>query len=175
MEVTIRRARTIDVPAIRRLIDAYSSDRRLLSKATVAIYEDIQEFWVAQLVNAPFDRAPAEDVVGCGAVHVMWEDLAEVRTVAVDPRYRGRKVGQKLVDALLAEARHLGIRRVFVLTFEIGFFSSFGFAPIDDGAPVRADVYEQLLRSTDEGVAEFLALERVKPNTLGNTRMLLHL
>src|SRR4030095_4029510 len=62
MEVTIRRARTIDVPAIRRLIDAYSSDRRLLSKATVAIYEDIQEFWVAQLVNAPFDRAPAEDI-----------------------------------------------------------------------------------------------------------------
>jgi amino-acid N-acetyltransferase len=175
MEVNVRRARTLDVPAIRRLIDAYSDDRRLLSKATVAIYEDIQEFWVAQCVDAPSDRAPGEDIVGCGAVHVMWEDLAEVRTVAVDPQYRGRKIGQKLLDALLAEARQLGIRRVFVLTFEVGFFQSFGFTPIDDGAPVRPEVYEQLLRSTDEGVAEFLALERVKPNTLGNTRMLLHL
>jgi amino-acid N-acetyltransferase len=175
MEVTIRRARTIDVPAIRRLIDAYSSDRRLLSKATVAIYEDIQEFWVAQRTDTPPSPSPAEDIVGCGAVHVMWEDLAEVRTVAVDPQYRGQKIGQRIVDALLAEARQLGIRRVFVLTFETDFFRSFGFTPIDDGAPVRAEVYEQLLRSTDEGVAEFLALERVKPNTLGNTRMLLHL
>jgi amino-acid N-acetyltransferase len=63
---------------------------------------------------------------------------------------------------------------VFVLTFETGFFGSFGFTEID-GAPVPPAVYEQLLRSYDEGVAEFLDLERVKPNTLGNTRMLLHL
>ena len=75
---------------------------------------------------------------------------------------------------LLDEARALGVRRVFVLTFETGFFGSFGFVPID-GTPVPPAVYEQLLRSYDEGVAEFLDLERVKPNTLGNTRMLLHL
>ena len=64
--------------------------------------------------------------------------------------------------------------RVFVLTFETAFFGSFGFREID-GTPVPHAVYEQLLRSYDEGVAEFLDLERVKPNTLGNTRMLLHL
>ena len=151
--------------AIRRLIDIYSADRRLLSKATVALYEDVQEFWVAECDGA---------VVGCGAVHVMWEDLAEVRTVAVDPHWRGRKIGHRLVAALLDAARELGVRRVFVLTFETDFFGSFGFVPID-GTPVQPDVYEQLLRSYDEGVAEFLDLERVKPNTLGNTRMLLHL
>jgi len=167
MDVTIRRARVADVRGIRRLIDVYAGDRRLLSKATVALFEDIQEFWVAE-------RAGDGAVVGCGALHVMWEDLAEVRTVAVDPSCRGHKIGHRIVAALLDAARGLGVHRVFVLTFETAFFASFGFAPID-GTPVPHEVYEQLLRSYDEGVAEFLDLERVKPNTLGNTRMLLHL
>jgi amino-acid N-acetyltransferase len=165
VEITVRRARTGDVRDIRRLIDMYTADRRLLSKATVAIYEDVQEFWIAE---------HDDGVVGCGALHVLWEDLAEIRTIAVDPGWRGHKIGHRLVDALLGTARGLGVRRVFVLTFETGFFGSFGFTPID-GTPVPHDVYEQLLRSYDEGVAEFLDLERVKPNTLGNTRMLLHL
>jgi amino-acid N-acetyltransferase len=163
--VQIRRARTGDVRAIRELVDAYTADRRLLSKATVTLYESVQDFWVAE-----------EDgkVVGCGALHVMWEDLAEIRTVAVDPACRGRKIGHQIVGRLIDQARELGVARVFCLTFETRFFGSFGFAEID-GAPVPHAVYEQLLRSYDEGVAEFLDLERVKPNTLGNTRMLLHL
>ena len=88
-DVVIRRARTADVRDIRRLIDTYSSGGQLLSKATVTLYEDVQEFWVAAL--------PDGEVVGCGALHVMWEDLAEIRTVAVDPAYRGRKIGHRLV------------------------------------------------------------------------------
>ena len=167
MSVTIRRARTADVTVIRTLIDLYSVERRLLSKATVAIYESVQEFWVAV-------RDTDGSVVGCGALHVMWEDLAEIRTVAVDPSMRGQKIGQRIVRELLANAASLGVRRVFCLTFETGFFASFGFQAID-GAPVPHKVFEELLRSYDEGVAEFLDLERVKPNTLGNTRMLLHL
>jgi amino-acid N-acetyltransferase len=165
MEVIIRRARTGDVRAIRHLIDLYATERRLLSKATVALYEDVQEFWVA---------VQGDTVVGCGALHVMWEYLAEVRTVAVDPAVRGRKIGHQIVEALLATAREIGVRRVFCLTFETRFFASFGFVEID-GAPVPAPVFEELLRSYDEGVAEFLDLERVKPNTLGNSRMLLRL
>jgi amino-acid N-acetyltransferase len=165
-EIRLRKARTSDVRGIRRLIDVYSNDRRLLSKATVALFEDVPEFRVAE----------AEDgtIVGCGAVHVLWEDLAEIRTVAVDPNRRGEKIGHRIVQALIEDAKDLGVKRVFVLTFEVGFFASFGFAEID-GAPVPHAVYEQLLRSYDEGVAEFLGLERVKPNTLGNTRMLLRL
>ncbi len=104
----------------------------------------------------------------------MWEDLAEIRTVAVAPEYRGLKIGHRIVSELLGVARELGVARVFCLTFETRFFGSFGFTPID-GGPVPHSVYEQLLRSYDEGIAEFLDLERVKPNTLGNTRMLLHL
>jgi amino-acid N-acetyltransferase len=164
--IHVRRARTSDVKAIRALVDTYTSDRRLLSKATVTLYESVQEFWVAADTD--------ERVVGCGALHVMWEDLAEIRTVAVDPELRGRKIGHRIVTELLDVARELGVARVFCLTFETRFFSSFGFTEID-GAPVPPAVYEQLLRSYDEGVAEFLDLERVKPNTLGNKRMLIHL
>jgi amino-acid N-acetyltransferase len=113
-------------------------------------------------------------VVGCGALHVMWEDLAEIRTVAVLPEVRRTGVGSRIVETLLESARSLGVRRVFVLTFEVEFFAHHGFEVIE-GTPVAPDVYEELLRSFDEGVAEFLDLESVKPNTLGNTRMLLHL
>ena len=165
-DVEIRRARTADVREIRGLIDTYSSGGRLLSKATVTLYEDVQEFRVA--------ATPDGRVVGCGALHVMWEDLAEIRTVAVDPAHRGEKIGHRLVTALLDAAREVGVSRVFVLTFETAFFGAFGFREIA-GSAVPPAVYEQLLRSYDEGVAEFLDLERVKPNTLGNTRMLLQL
>ena len=165
--ITVRRARTPDVPGIRRLIDLYSVDRRLLDKPTVTLYEDVQEFWVAS-------RGERGPVVGCGALHVMWEDLGEIRTLAVDPDYRGQGIGARIVTELLATARWVGVRRVFVLTFEKEFFARFGFVEID-GAPVPPPVFEQLLRSYDEGVAEFLNLDRVKPNILGNTRMLLNL
>lgn len=178
--VRVRRARTSDVTHIRRLVDTYSVDRRVLSKSTVNLYEDVQEFWVAEAEGTfagPEDSVSEREglfVVGCGALHVLWEDLAEVRTVAVDPALRGFGVGHRIVTALLDTARGLGVRRVFCLTFETGFFARHGFVPIQ-GTPVSFRVYEELLRSYDEGVAEFLDLERVKPNTLGNTRMLVHL
>jgi amino-acid N-acetyltransferase len=167
MAYTIRSARTRDVPVIRKLIDSNVESRRLLSKATVTLYEDIQEFSVAEL---SYDTTLA----GCGALHVMWEDLAEIRTVAVREDCQGLGLGHGIVDALLQRARAVGVDRVFCLTFAVDFFGRHGFQPIS-GTPVAAEVYRELLRSYDEGVAEFLDLERVKPNTLGNTRMLLRL
>jgi len=158
----VRPARTTDVRDIRSLIDFYSPDGRLLSKATVTLFEAIQEFMVAEVDGR---------VVGCGAMHVMWEDLAEVRTLAVDPEFAGRGIGSEMLSALLDRARAVGVKKVFCLTFAVPFFERHGFAEIDD-TPVDHDVYEQLLQSYDEGVAEFLGLERVKPNTLGNHRML---
>ena len=165
MDYTVRAARTGDVRAIRRLVDANVASGRLLDKATVTLYEDIQEFLVA-------DRASDGQVIGCGALHVMWEDLAEIRTIAVDESYQGEGIGNLLVEALLGRARELGVGRVFVLTFAVKFFTRHGFEEIS-GDAASAEVYAELLRSYDEGVAEFLDLERVKPNTLGNTRMLL--
>jgi amino-acid N-acetyltransferase len=162
--LVVRRARVGDARTMKALIDSYAG-RVLLAKELVTLYESVQEFWVAELDGT---------VVGCGALHVLWEDLAEVRTVAVDPAMRGRGVGHALVDQLVKQARNLGLARVFVLTFEIGFFARHGFVAIE-GAPVSEEVYEQMRRSIDPGVAEFLDLPYVKPNTLGNTRMLLEL
>ncbi len=163
----VRRARTADVRYIRGLLDGYAAQRILLSKETVTLYEDIQEFWVAETVSP---SGPGT-VVGCGALHVMWEDLAEVRTLAVAPEWRRHGVGHALLSRLLHVAEELGVVRVFCLTFEVDFFVRHGFQRVE-GAPVDTDVYAQLLRSADEGVAEFLDLDRVKPNTLGNVRML---
>lgn len=167
MDYVIRRARTSDVRAIAGLVSENVASGRLLGKATVTLYEDVQEFWVAQ------DEA-SDEVVGCGALHVMWEDLAEIRTIAVRADQQGKGIGHRLVAVLLGSARELGVGRVFVLTFAVSFFARHGFEEIK-GTPVAPAVYAELLRSYDEGVAEFLDLDRVKPNTLGNTRMLLRL
>jgi amino-acid N-acetyltransferase len=162
MSIEIRPAKTQDISGIRALIDTYTLGGRLLNKETVMLYEDVQEFTVA-----------IEDgvVVGCGALHVLWEDLAEVRTVAVVDKLKGQGVGHEILEAIINRARVIGVSRIFCLTFETAFFGRHGFEEIH-GTPVDPDVYSELLRSYDTGVAEFLDLESVKPNTLGNTRML---
>ncbi|HEY2043840.1 MAG TPA: amino-acid N-acetyltransferase [Jatrophihabitans sp.] len=164
--VTVRRARTPDVPAIKGIVDIYAgSGRKLLAKELVSLYEDVPDFLVAEVTDA---------IVGCGAVHVLWADLGEIRTVAVHPNYRGRRIGDALMAGLIGTARDLGLSRLFALTFQTRFFARHGFAEIE-GAPVDHDAYDALRRSYDPGVAEFLGLEYVKPNTLGNSRMLLQL
>ena len=149
---------------MKSIIDGYVG-RVLLAKQLVTLYEDVQEFWVAELHG---------ELVGCGALHVLWEDIAELRTIAVRPGVARQGIGHALVDTLVAAARDLGLARLFVLTFETKFFASHGFVEID-GTPVAPEVYEEIRRSMDEGVAEFLDLPYVKPNTLGNSRMLLEL
>jgi amino-acid N-acetyltransferase len=157
----VRRARTSDVPAIKRLVDTYAG-KILLEKNLVTLYEAVQEFWVAE---------HGGEIIGCGALHVLWSDLGEVRTVAVDPKVKGHGIGHAIVVRLLDVARELQLQRLFVLTFETEFFGRHGFAEVE-GTPVTAEVYEEMCRSYDIGVAEFLDLSYVKPNILGNSRML---
>lgn len=168
-ETAIRPALPADVRDIKRLVDPYARRRILLAKDLVDYYESVQEFYVAE------NRAgEVIEVVGCGALHVMWEDLGEVRTLAVQEELLRTGVGHRLLDQLLERARDLGLKRVFCLTFEVEFFRGHGFEPVTEPV-VEPDVYAEILRSRDDGVAEFLDLARVKPNTLGNTRMLMHL
>ena len=148
--------------AIRALVAPLAERRVLLGKEAVAYYESVGDFVVAE---------SAGRVVGCGALHVLWEDLGEVRTLAVEPAVLGQGVGARILERLVERAHELGLSRLFCLTFETAFFARHGFTPIE-GQAVDPAVYAELLRSYDEGVAEFLDLERVKPNTLGNTRML---
>jgi len=165
MMLVIRPAKTSDVKAIRELVDSYAAPGQMLAKETVTLYESVQEFTVAE-----FDGK----VVGCGALHTLWEDLAEVRTVAVEKSLHKQGIGNKILEHIIERAREVGVARIFCLTFQTEFFGRHGFVEIQ-GTPVEPDVYQQLLRSYDAGVAEFLDLESVKPNTLGNTRMLLNL
>lgn len=162
MSIIVRPAKTSDIKKIRKIIDTFVEPRRLLSKETVTLYESVQEFAIAEVDG---------EVVGCGALHVLWEDLAEVRTVAVVESMHGKGIGHAILESILNKAKEIGVKKVFCLTFETEFFGSHGFTEIQ-GTPVEPDVYAQLLRSYDEGIAEFLDLESVKPNTLGNTRML---
>lgn len=159
----MRPARTSDVPAIQRLIEPLVQRRILLGKERVVFYESIQEFRIAEDEHG---RA-----IGCGAVHVMWEDLAEVRTLAVEEKWLRRGVGHAILDRLEQHAVQLGIRRLFCLTFEVEFFTKHGFERMSE-EQMDPELYAEMVRSADEGVAEFLDLSRVKPNTLGNTRML---
>jgi amino-acid N-acetyltransferase len=162
-EVLIRPATTADIPAIQALIEPLVHRRILLGKELVMLYEAVQEFVVAE--------TPDQTVVGCGALHVFWEDLGEVRTLAVSPEWQHRGVGRQIVEELENRARALGLRKLFCLTFEVDFFTRCGYDVVEE-AVVDPDVYVELVRSPDEGVAEFLDLARVKPNTLGNSRLL---
>lgn len=160
--VIIRPAKTGDVKSIRKLVDSYAAPGQMLSKETVTLYESVQEFIVAEQDGL---------LIGCGALHILWEDLAEVRTVAVREDFHKQGVGHQILEAIIDRAREVGVEKIFCLTFQVDFFGRHGFEIIE-GTPVEPDVYAELLRSYDAGVAEFLDLESAKPNTLGNSRML---
>lgn len=173
MTFQLRDAQPADVRAVWALVAPYAERRILVSKELISYFEAIQEFIVAE---APTEESPDAEhrLIGCGALHVMWDDIAEVRTLAVRPDQLHRGVGSALLDALVERARAMGLRRVFCLTFEVRFFERHGFHVIQ-GTPVGQDAYAEMLRSHDDGVKEFLDLASVKPNTLGNTRMILDL
>lgn len=162
----VRRARTSDVPWIQSLAAPLVAQRILLGKENVSVYEAVQEFRIIEDSHG--------NPIGCGALHVMWQDLGEVRTLAVREDWLGKGVGHALMLRLIADAQALGLSRLFCLTFEVDFFTRHGFAEVSNEI-IDPDVRAELSRSNDEGVAEFLDLARVKPNTLGNTRMLRHL
>ena len=159
----VRPAKTADVRGIQEILEPFVQRRILLGKDIVVLYQSVQQFLVAEDENGR--------LIGCGALHVIWEDLGEIRTLIVVDEWLHHGVGRAIVQGLEEHARELGLTRLFCLTFEVDFFVRRGFAPIGEQV-VDPDVYSQLIRSPDEGVAEFLDLAHVKPNTLGNTRML---
>lgn len=161
-EYIVRPARSADIIGIRNLLQPMVEQRILLGKDLAVLYGSVQEFVVAEADG---------ELIGCGALHVIWEDLGEVRTLLVRDDWLHHGVGRAIVDRLETNAVTLGLSRLFCLTFEVDFFGRRGYTPIGEQV-VDPDVYSQLLRSGDAGVEEFLDLAHVKPNTLGNTRMI---
>ena len=160
--LTVRRATTADVVGIHALIQPLVRANILLRKDLVVLYESVQEFRVAETAEG--------ELVGCGALHVLWLDLGEVRTIATAESVRGRGVGHRLLEQLIHDAHDLGLQRLCCLTFETEFFGRHGFEAVAEQI-VDDQVFAEMRRSPDEGVAEILDLPWVKPNTLGNTRM----
>lgn len=118
----IRKAVIRDVPDIQALINGFADERKMLSRSLSEIYENVRDYFVID------DGGGA--VVGSAALHVFWGDLAEIRALAVDPRYQRKGFGAKLLGACRKEAERMGIRKIFALTFQAQFFHKAGFSDI---------------------------------------------
>lgn len=124
----VRPARVADVHGMSALINQYASANVMLARGPQYLYEHIQDYLV---VTAPNAEDGSETVIACGAVHVHWGDLAEIRSVAVHDNCQHGGIGRLLVRALMERCRFLGITRVFVFTLADDFFKSLGFEIID--------------------------------------------
>jgi amino-acid N-acetyltransferase len=118
--ITIRRARLKDVPRMMALLESYISQGEILPRSEDDLYRSIREWVVAETETET-------RVVGVGSLLVMWHDLAEIRSLVVNPAFQGQQIGQRMVRLLLEEARSLQLRRVFALTRKPGFFLKQGF------------------------------------------------
>ncbi len=118
-DIVIRRATLADAPAITELVNRFAARGLMLPKTLVRVYESLREFTVA--VDA------SGSLLGCGALRLMWHDLAEVRSLAVAETAQGAGVGRRMVEALVIEAREMGLARVFALTYQQEFFERLGF------------------------------------------------
>jgi amino-acid N-acetyltransferase len=121
----VRKAKISDVAVIRSFIAKYSQEGEMLPKALMEIYEELRDFFVYTGEN--------DEVLGCCALHLFWEDLAEVRSLAVSEPSMRQGIGAALVEACLGEARELGIAKVFTLTDKVAFFEKQGFGQVDRG------------------------------------------
>jgi len=121
----IRKAGIKDVKQIQALINFFAKKELMLSRPLSELYENIRDFWVIEENKL---------VVACCALHIFWQDLAEVKCLAVARHRHGKGLGKELVGAALAEAKLLGVKKIFVLTYKPGFFKKIGFKRIPNSA-----------------------------------------
>ena len=124
----IRRARVSDVVAMKQIISSYSKDELMLARSLSEMYENIRDYYVYEAEG---------EVLGCCALHIVWIDLAEILALAVQPECSRKGMGTKLVSACLEDARHLGMKEVFALTYVPEFFATLGFAVVDKNSLPR--------------------------------------
>ncbi len=128
----IRHAIITDVPRIADLIAQHARHGKMLFRSHAELYETLRDFMVYQLPGAvPAGHSP---IVGVCALEIVWADLAEVKSLAVDSAFQGRGIGRALVEAVVREALELQIQRVFALTYERRFFDNLGFHTVEKAA-----------------------------------------
>ena len=122
MEIVYRKPKFEDIDAIYRLINDYAAEGVMLPKSRITLYETIYNMTVGEAEGR---------VVGVGALHVTWEELAEIRSLAVDKEYTHQHIGSEIVRRLIAEGKGFGVRKFFTLTYQPEFFGSVGFKVVD--------------------------------------------
>jgi amino-acid N-acetyltransferase len=120
--IEVEKAKISDVPRIHKLINSFANRGEMLARPLSELYENIRDFFVVR---------QGKHIIGCAALHVMWSDLAEIKSVAVDEEQQKLGVGNKLVSACLKEAKELGITTVFCLTYKPQFFAKLGLKEVD--------------------------------------------
>src|SRR3954469_13270785 len=146
----IRSATVHDVPRIAEIINEHAELGRMLFKSYTQLYEDLRDFAVYE-----------EDgkILGCVGLTIVWADLAEVRSLAVDAEAKGRGIGRQLVRWTIEEARRIQIRRVFALTYEQGFFDRMGFQVVEkDSLPLK--VWSDCVRCPKRDGCDEIAMVR---------------
>jgi amino-acid N-acetyltransferase len=125
--ITVRRATLADVEIMHALINGFAAKGLMLAKSRRQLYQNIRDFWVAEVA----EPHGAQTLVGCGALHIIWGDLGEIRSLAVDERFQNSGVGRQLGEALLREADMLKLPRVFALTYQQAYFERLGFRLVE--------------------------------------------
>jgi amino-acid N-acetyltransferase len=121
----LRKAGIGDIKQIQALINSFAKQDLMLARSLSELYENIRDFWVV---------VQNKKILGTAAVHISWDDLVEIKSVAVDKDYQHKGLGKKLVCACINEARSLGAKKIFVLTYKPDFFRRFGFRKIQHSA-----------------------------------------
>jgi amino-acid N-acetyltransferase len=122
--VTLRKAMMSDVVGIQKMLGGFAKDGRLLARSLSELYTHLRDMFVVETEEE-------RQVIGCCSIHIIWENLAEIRSLAVAHSHQGTGVGRLLVEACMAEARQLGVGRLFTLTYETEFFKRMGFQVVD--------------------------------------------
>ena len=121
-KITITKAKLQDAVAIREIISVYAKEDKMLPRSLSSIYDRIKDFYIAKVNNK---------VVGTCGIHFFWEDIAEIRSLAVDKKFLGSGIGSLLVKACIKDAKEMGVRKIFTLTLVPRYFSKFGFKKVD--------------------------------------------
>jgi amino-acid N-acetyltransferase len=130
--IVLQKAQIRDVQEILNLINGYAAAALMLPRGPQYLYENIRDFVIASDHKVPVysmmeTREELHLIVGCGSLHVLWDDMAEIRSLAIHPDYKHLGLGSKLVDFIIKEARQLGIKRLYTFTLTENFFKPLGF------------------------------------------------
>lgn len=146
----IRKAKLSDMKIIHRLIAEQAKSGHILARAISDLYSQVRDFSVLE---------ESGEMIGCGSLHIVWEDLAEIRSLAVKTSHQGQRLGTQLIEALLEEARGMGIRRVFVLTYRKRLFERLGFSVMDK-SQLPHKIWADCIRCTKFPECDEIALVR---------------